>query len=580
MTLPSFSPPTPEEIEGSIGVARISVSRTELEQVDRRRAEREAARVPEPARREAVPEPELDEAGEPIPDSGWRPGCTDLANGHRMAQRFGAELRYCPLWGCWLCWDGKRWRRDDTKRVWRLARATVRGIYAEAAKAETAAERETLAKWAIKSEARAALANMIDLASSEPGIPVTPDELDANPWLLNVRNGTINLRTGELRNHNRGDLITKLAPVEYDPSGARDTWDAFLDRAMAGDAKLIDYLKRMVGLSLVGQVLEHVLFFLYGLGANGKSTFLDALLATLGDYAKQAPPELLMHSQHDRHPTERADLFGVRLVASVEVEAGKRMAEVLVKQLTGGDRIKARYMRQDFFEFAPAHTILLAANHKPVIYGNDHAIWRRIRLVPFTVQIPAEEQDRQLGAKLAAERAGILAWAVCGCLDWQRGGLSDPPAVVAATESYRAEMDTIGAFLGSRCVVRPSAQVTATAIYEAYVNWTVTEGERAASKKSLGLRLQERGFRAGKDTQDRRCWLGIGLISSSVDAFDVSSGSPHEKNASPGEPGVTSNASKTSSNGTCPHMLTSTVSGVSTCLACGHSWVLSPEVDE
>jgi len=507
-----------------------------------------------------------------VADTGHRPGCTDVGNAFRFARHCRGHVRHCDPWGQWLSWDRRRWQRDNTRRIWRLARSTVRGIYAEAALETDSDRRGRLAKWAISSESRSLLTNMIELASSEPGIPVVPAELDVDPWLLNCRNGTVDLRTGELRAHDRADLITKLAPVEYDPDASCPTWDAFLARIMGDETELIDYLQRVVGLALVGQVVEHVLFFLYGLGANGKSTFLSALLAALGDYAKQAPPELLMYSQHDRHPTERADLFGVRLVASTEVEAGKRLAEVLVKQLTGGDRVKARYMHHDFFEFDPSHTILLAANHKPVIHGGDYAIWRRIRLVPFTVTIPAEEQDPHLGAKLAREAQGILAWAVRGCLDWQLAGLRDPGVVTRATDAYRDEMDVLGAFLDAHCVVQKAAEVTADALYQRYRSWAETAGERPVSKKALGMRLEERGFHGGKTAGDARCWRGIGLILSSGDAFDVTSLSSSRERAGGKDTELTSNASTNGPDGT----------GLrhSTCPQCGGTaTVVSPAAD-
>jgi putative DNA primase/helicase len=452
------------------------------------------------------------------------PNCTDVGNAWRFAQLCRGHVRHCHPWGQWLTWDGRRWQRDDTKRIWRLARKTVVGILKEAAQEADSDRRGRLAKWAIASESRALLANMVELASSEPDIPVVPAELDVDPWLLNCRNGTVDLRTGGLRPPDPADLITKLAPVVYDPDAACPTWEAFLTRIMGGKAELIDYLQRVVGSALVGEQVDHALFFLYGLGANGKSTFISALLAVLGDYGKQVAPDLLMYSDYDRHPTGLADLFGVRLAASTEVEAGRRLAEVLVKQLTGGDRVKARYMHRDFFEFDPSHTIMLAANHKPVIYGGDHAMWRRIRLIPFAVTIPTAEQNPRLGKKLCAELPGILAWAVRGCLDWQHGGLQDPAEVIAATAAYRAEMDALGTFIATCCEVRKNLQVTAGALYKAYKSWADAEGEKPVSQRALALRLEERGFQRGKDAKSRRCWFGIGLNPSSPDTSDRSPG--------------------------------------------------------
>ena len=330
--------------------------------------------------------------------------------------------------------------------------------------------------WAKASQARGKLEAAVKLAESEGAVSANADQFDANPWLLNCANGVLDLRTGTLRPHNRGDLFTALAPVAYDPAATCPTWDAFLTRIMGGSAELISFLQRVIGYSLTGSVREQVLFFLYGAGANGKSTFLKTILAMLGrDYAKQAAPDVLIESS-DRHPTELADLAGVRFVASIEVSEGKRLAEALVKQLTGGDPVKARLMRQDFFQFDPAFKILLAANHKPVVKGTDFAIWRRIKLIPFTVTIPEAEQDKTLGDKLLAELPGILAWAVRGCLAWQRDGLGIPAEVIDATVAYRAESDELAPFLEECCNLGERLQAQAGPLFEAYKKWAEDGG--------------------------------------------------------------------------------------------------------
>jgi putative DNA primase/helicase len=303
-----------------------------------------------------------------------------------------------------------------------------------------------------------------------------------------------------------------MAPVEYDPQAACPMWEAFLDRIMAGNQKLIRYLQKAAGYSLTGDVSEQAFFIPYGSGANGKSVFLTTLLAVLGDYGIQAPPDLLMVKQGERHPTELADLKGARLVVAIESEEGKRLAESLVKQLTGGDKIKARRMREDFWGFDATHKLWLATNHKPIIRGSDYAIWRRIRLIPFNVTIPPEEQDKQLPAKLQQELPGILRWAVEGCLVWQREGLGEPPEVRAATESYRAEMDVIATFLNGCCIVNPLAKAKVKDLYQAYVEWCKENNEYPLSQRVLGTRLLERGFKQRKGAKGQRFWLGIGLL--------------------------------------------------------------------
>src|SRR5919107_5291637 len=266
--------------------------------------------------------------------------------------------------------------------------------------------------------------------------------MDASPDLLNVLNGTIDLRTGELRPHRREDLITKMAPVEYDPNSPVPAWAATLERVLPSP-DLRAFFKKLCGYAISGETSEHLLPVLYGTGANGKSTVLSTLLAAAGDYGMQAAPDLLV-AKKGAHPTEVADLFGMRLVASIEVEDGRRLAESLVKQLTGGDKVRARRMRQDFWQFEPTHKVFMAVNHKPEVRGTDTAIWRRIRLIPFTETIPPGEQDKKLPEKLRAELFGILAWCVEGCLEWQREGLQAPEEVRRATGQYRSEMDVIG----------------------------------------------------------------------------------------------------------------------------------------
>jgi putative DNA primase/helicase len=356
---------------------------------------------------------------------------------------------------------------------------------------------------------------MVSLARSEPGIPILPTEMDVDPFLLNVWNGTLDLRKGELREHRREDRLTKLAPVRFLPDAKCPTWLRFLDRIMAGNADLIGYLQRVIGYSLTSNVDEHCLWLLHGSGQNGKSTFLATILAMLGDYGLQAVSELLMARNSDAHPTERADLFGRRFVCTIEVDEGKRLAESLMKQLTGGDQIRARRLYQDFFTFAPSHKLFLAANHKPEVKGQDFAVWRRIKLIPFTVTIAEHEKDKSLPAKLKKELSGVLNWALRGCLDWQAHGLGEPDEIRLATDEYRAEQDRVGRFIKECCFVCPDVRVKSRDLFAAYCVWS---GDKYMTPDNFGRKMAGRGFTRDRGHGGVHMWVGLALIDAENEA--------------------------------------------------------------
>ncbi len=438
---------------------------------------------------------------------------TDLGNGERFAARYGGQVRYVAAWDKWLLWDGRRWREDATAEVMRLAKFTAKSIHAEAAIAEDEDVQKKITKWAFDSQSRSRLEAMLALAKSEPPIAIAYSSLDADPWLLNCENGTVCLRTGELRPHDPADLLTKSTGIEFAADAGEDAvlWAEFLHTTFAGDRELIRFVQRLLGVSLIGEQKEHLFPIAYGTGANGKSVLFGVVQDSLGEYAITAAPNLFTVKRGDSHPTELADLHGRRLAVLNETQDGAKLNEGLIKSITGGDRIKARRMREDFWEFAPSHTAYLVTNHRPVVSGTDHGIWRRLRLLPFTVTIPAERQDRDLPEKLRTEGPAILRWMVQGCLDWQRHGLGEPAAVKVATEGYRAESDTIGRWLEECCLVQGSAQAKAAGLLDSFNKWAQTVHEGEGSATWLGRKLAEKGFTKVRSGQGVM-YQGIGLL--------------------------------------------------------------------
>ncbi len=452
---------------------------------------------------------------------------TDLGNAERFVAHHGEAVRYCYPWRKWLVWTGARWERDEAGRVYRLAKETVRNIYREASDEEDEARRKALAKHARASESETRIRAMVELA--KPEIPASPDELDADPWLLNAETGTIDLRTGELREHRREDLITKIAPVEYDPDAAAPTWEAFLGRVLPGE-ELRRFVQRATGYSATGSTSEQCMFIHHGPGANGKSTFQETISAALGDYAMRTPTETLLAKRPGGVPNDVARLKGARYVTASETEEGRRLAESLVKDLTGQDSISARFMWAEWFDFKPTHALHLSTNHKPEIRGTDAAIWRRIRLIPWAVTIPPAEQDRKLPEKLRAELPGVLAWIVRGCSAWQREGLQAPEEVRQATKAYRAEMDVLAAFLADCCLRDEDETASASELWGAWKRWCEETGEQAGTQKRFGGRLAERGFLNHRDSRTgRKVWSGLALRSNWESRAGISLNHPNAR---------------------------------------------------
>lgn len=432
---------------------------------------------------------------------------TDVGNGRRLARMHGDDLRYVHQWSKWLVWAGNRWMDDNTGEVYRRAKSVARALYDEAATHPDEKQRERLARWAIQCEKAERINAMIAMARSEPGIALLPSQLDRDVCLFNCADGTIDLRTGTLQPHRRDDYLTKLSPVTYggDESGGESPlWETTIDTIFGSRTELIAYVQRLLGYCLTGDVREQIAPIWWGGGANGKSTIFTAVLEVMGDYAIHGARGLLLQKQSESHPTELFDLFGRRLVVCSETDDSQRLNEALIKDMTGGERIRARRMREDFTEFDATHKVILATNHKPQVAGTDHAIWRRIRLIPFEVKFwdpslpenasrqPDEhKQDKQLTDKLRAEYSGVLRWLVAGCLDWQRHGLQTPACVMEATKEYQSDEDTLGSFIKRCCTLDANARVSASAFVEAYKEFT---GNKYMTHRRMNKLMTERGF--------------------------------------------------------------------------------------
>lgn len=441
---------------------------------------------------------------------------TDSGNAERLVAKHGEDIRFCQTWGKWLLWIGKVWEQDDTGGIYRKAKTTVREIYREAADEDDDTRRKAIAKHARASESAQKIGAMIHLTAKEAGIPIRPSDLDADQWKLNVLNGTIDLRAGKLGPHRRGDLITKLAPVEFDPDATCPKWLSVLDRAMDGNQDLVNYIRTASGYSLTGDTSEKAIIILHGTGDNAKTVITATLGGMLGDYSMETPVESLMVKKNESIPNDIARLKGARLVTASEGERGQRLAESLIKKLSGGDKVTARFMRAEYFEFTPEFKIWLSTNHKPIIRGNDQAIWNRIHLVPFLVSIPKKEQIPRAAmmASLKEEWPGILAWAVRGCLQWQKYGLQKPKEIEVATAGYRAEMDVLENFIECCCVINPLAKAKTKDLFATYESWCLDNREERIAKRTFTGCLRERGLTettVGKSGD--KGFSGIGLKS-------------------------------------------------------------------
>lgn len=416
-----------------------------------------------------------------------------------FTQRYQSDWRYVAAWGKWLMWDSQRWRTEDTLAAVDLVRHVCRQAALSVENSKTAA----------KLAGASTISSVERLARADRRHAGTVDEWDADVWLLNTPGGVVDLRSGNMHGHKRSDHMTKICTAV--PKGDSPTWRAFLSGITDGDSELMDYLQRMVGYCLTGVTSEHALFFLYGTGANGKSVFVNVIATILGDYATNAPMDTFMETRSDRHPTDLAGLRGARFVASIETEQGRRWNESKIKSITGGDKVSARFMRQDFFDYTPHFKLLIAGNHKPSIRNVDEAMKRRLHLIPFTVTIPPEQRDGKLTEKLLQERDGILAWAVEGCLLWQKSGIKQPQSVIDATEEYFEAEDAMGRWLNERCLRDANAKSLTAELFTDWKQWSEEVGEVAGSQRRFSDLLLTRGIEKWRNTAGVRGYRGIGL---------------------------------------------------------------------
>jgi putative DNA primase/helicase len=452
---------------------------------------------------------------------GYSTQLTDMGNACRLVAKYGKNFR-CIRGGKedgYLIWRGKKWEWDDVRQVELWAQAVPHIIRAEGDEKPgiNPKTKKPYAlpwyKWATDTESAKGQAGLLKLVRSRPEVAIPMSKLDADPFLLNIQNGTINLRTGVLRPHNRNDLCTKLALAALRPKAECPTWFAFLNRIFNKDQEMIQYLQECVGYWLTGETSEQCMWIFYGSGSNGKSKFVDTIRHIMGDYAKVTSPSTFMEKRDGSIPNDLAALAGVRLACASESKRGAVIDEGMVKSCTGDANVSARFLNKEFFEFEPIFKVVLSTNHKPNIKGTDNGIWRRIRLVPFMETIRDDEKDPNILDKLIKEADAILAWALIGLERWQkRGRLNTPAIVMAAVNEYRRDMDFLAEFFDDCCnLTDKKATVDNKQLYLAYCEWSKERREDPISHRSLSRMLKDRGYQQADSRTDGRKWVGITL---------------------------------------------------------------------
>lgn len=435
---------------------------------------------------------------------------TELGNAERIAYEYGHIIKYVGDMG-WLIWDGKRWKVDTKKEIERITAKVLRNL--------ANSDDESEEKWSRMCERRNIRMNSIkDLM---PLVPAEREDFDKFKYLLNVENGILDLKTGKLAPHDRETRLTKITNVTFDENAKCPNWLEFLEQIFLGDKELINYMQRLIGYALTGEITEQIMVFLIGGGSNGKSTFINTIKDLMGEYGKQAKSDTFIKKKETGANNDIARLVGSRFVSAIESEDGEHLSESFVKQITGGEPVLARFLRQEYFEYTPEFKVFFTTNHKPVIKGVDEGIWRRIRLIPFNLQLPKELRDKKLAEKLSLEMSGILNWAVEGCRIWQREGLNDPTIVMKATNDYKEDMDILAPFLNEVCHLNSLQQIEAKELYQIYSNWCFKNGEVELKNRAFYRIMETKGYKRERGTGNRIYFLGITIKERANTTFQV-----------------------------------------------------------
>ena len=419
---------------------------------------------------------------------------SDAGNAERFHAMHGENVRHVAESGQWLLWNGNRWEPDTDGAVVRLFITTMRQLASQSIEIACPLTAQAKSKFALRCTNLDKVKSGLELAKSIEGVTIGVSDLDSDPWLIGTPDGVIDLRQGLPIKPDRGQMLTKSIGVSHAVDAQCPLWMQFIDTVTGGDTELANYLQAAIGYSLTGLCREQCLFFLHGTGQNGKGVFSETNKAIFGDYAQTAPESLFTRDRNSSATNDVARLAGCRLAIAAELDEGSAFAESRIKALTGGDTITARFLHREFFDFIPSHKFWISGNHKPTVRGTDQGIWRRLRLIPFTVRIPDEKKDPALAEKLIAELPGILNWALAGCLQWQRRGLVAPECVRRATDDYRREEDVIGQFLDDCTTETSAARTPTTAVYQAYELWAEREGIQPKfrlSARRLNRRIEE-----------------------------------------------------------------------------------------